>query len=76
LISGSSLISGSGLFSGELDRARLIRFELGEAARAALHAAHLLVRLPWGQPLHVKQLFFTLPWGQGLQSAQLPFTLP
>ena len=46
LISGSSLISGSGLISGELSGSRLTRSELGGAARAALHSAHLLVRLP------------------------------
>jgi|TARA_B110001469_G_scaffold110899_1_gene112801 hypothetical protein len=46
MVNGSCLISGSSLISGELDRSRLIRFELGGAARAVLHAAHLLFRLP------------------------------
>jgi hypothetical protein len=57
----SVLISGSSLTSGELDRSRLTRFELGAAARAVLHAAHLSFRLPWGQPLHAKQSLFRLP---------------
>ena len=46
LTSGSSLTSGSCLISGKLSGSRLIRFELGGAARAALHAAHLVFRLP------------------------------
>ena len=41
LISGACLISGSCLISGEVSGSRLIRFELGGSARAALHAAHL-----------------------------------
>jgi hypothetical protein len=46
LISGSCLTSGSSLFSGELSGSHLIRFELGGAALAVLHAAHLVFRLP------------------------------
>ena len=46
LISGSSLISGSCLISGELSGSRLTRFELGGAARAALHAAQFCFRFP------------------------------
>jgi len=46
LISGSCLISGSSLISGELSGSRLIRFEGGGSARAVLHAAHLVFRLP------------------------------
>ena len=46
LISGSSLISGSRLISGGLSGSRLIRFELGGAARAVLHAVHLSFCLP------------------------------
>jgi hypothetical protein len=34
------------LISGGLSGSRLTRFELGKAARAVLHAAHLLFRLP------------------------------
>jgi hypothetical protein len=45
-VNGSCLISGSGLISGELSGSRLTRFELGAAARAALHAAQLYFRLP------------------------------
>ena len=61
LISGSCLIAGSGLSSVEPDRSRLTRFELGGAARAALHAAHLRFSLPWGHGLHAAQSLFTLP---------------
>ena len=43
------------MISGELSVSRLIRFELGGSARAALHSAHLLFRLPWGQGLHFAQ---------------------
>ena len=46
MVNGCCLISGSCLISGELTFSRLIRFELGGAARAALHAAHLVFRLP------------------------------
>ena len=76
MVNGSCLISGSCFISGETERSRLIRFELGGSARAALHSAHLVFRLPWGQPLHATQLLFCLPWGQGLHAAQTFFTLP
>ena len=46
LISGSCLIPGSGLISGELSGSLLTRSELGRGAGAALHAAHLSLRLP------------------------------
>jgi len=46
LISGSSLTSGSCLISGEPSGSRLARFELGGAARAALHATQLCFSLP------------------------------
>ena len=39
----------------------LIRFELGASARATLHFAHLLFRLPWGQGVHTAQPSFRLP---------------
>jgi hypothetical protein len=39
----------------------LARFGFGASARAVLHAAHLVFRLPWGQPLHAVQLDFTFP---------------
>ena len=83
--------SGSCLISGELSGSRLIRFELGRSARAALHAMQFLFTLPWGQGvhtaelrfafplgqgLHFAQLLFKLPWGQGVHSTQLRFTLP
>ena len=55
---GSCLILGSSLICGELSGSRLIRFELGGSARAVLHAAQLVFRLPWGQPLQAKQLLF------------------
>ena len=45
-MNGSCLISGSSLISGELSGSRLTRFELGGAARAALHAAQLSFSLP------------------------------
>ena len=61
LISGSSLISVSCLISSELSGTRLMRFACGGAARAVLQAAHLVFRLPWGQPLHATQLLFSLP---------------
>jgi|TARA_B110000093_G_C12830843_1_gene351028 hypothetical protein len=70
------LISGAGLSSGELDRLRLTRFDLGGAARAALHSAQFLFTLPCGQGLHFTQLFFSLPWGQGLHAAQFFFSFP
>ena len=76
MVNGSCLISGSCLYSGELDRSRLTRFELGRAARAALHAAQLLFRIPCEQPMHATQSHFTLPCGQELQTAQLPFRFP
>ena len=68
--------SGSCLISGELSGSRLTRFELGGPARAALHAAQLPFRLPWGQGLHAAQFLFTLPWGQGLQPTHSYFRLP
>ena len=46
LISGSCFISGSRLISGERSGSRFTRFGLGGAARAALHAAQQLFRLP------------------------------
>ena len=46
LTSGSCLITGSCLISGELSGSRLTRFKLGGAARAVLHAAQLVFRLP------------------------------
>ena len=49
--SGSCLILGSCLISGELSGSRLIRFELGGAARAALHTAHQRFSLPCGHGL-------------------------
>ena len=61
LISGSCLTSGSGLISGELSGSRLIRFELGGAARAVLHAAQLLFRFPCEQPVHATQSFVIFP---------------
>jgi hypothetical protein len=64
------------LFSGELSGSHLIRFELGGAALAVLHSAHLVFRLPWRQPVHATQLSFCLPWGQGLHAAQAPFVFP
>ena len=69
-------MNGSCLISGKLSGSRLIRFELGGAARAALHAAHLVFHLPWGQPLHATQLLFCLPWGQGLHTTQHFFSFP
>ena len=57
LISGSSLISGSGLISSS----RLIRFDLGGAAPAVLHATHVLFRFPCEQPVHATQSIFTFP---------------
>ena len=44
--SGSYLISGSCLISGELSFSRLIHFELGGSARAVLHAAQFCFSLP------------------------------
>ena len=55
---------------------RLTHFALREAARAALHAAQLLFRIPCEQPVHATQSHFTLPCGQELQTAQLPFRFP
>jgi hypothetical protein len=57
------LISGDGvcLISGELSFSRLTRFELGAAARAALHAAQVYFSLPCGQGLHKAQFLFNLP---------------
>jgi hypothetical protein len=55
------MVKGSGLISGELSGSRLTHFELGGSACEVLHAAHLLFRLPWGQPLQSAQFFFTLP---------------
>ena len=69
-------MNGSCLISGELDRSRLTRFELGGAARAVLHAAQLFFTLPWGQGLHSAQLLFCFPWGQGVHAAQFHFNLP
>ena len=91
MVKGACLISGSGMISGERSGSRLIRFEIGGSARAALHTAQWSFRLPWdhtvhathlcfslpcGQGLHAAQLYFSLPWGQGLHSAQLLFRLP
>jgi hypothetical protein len=70
------MVKGSCLISGELSGSRLTRFELGGAARAVLHAAHIIFRFPWGQGLHNTQPCFSLPGGQGLHCAQLSFTLP
>ena len=61
LISGSCLIWGFCLTSGELSGSRLIRFELGGVARAALHASNLLFRLPCEQPVQSTQSRFSLP---------------
>ena len=46
MVNGSCFISGSCLISGELFGSRLTRFELGGAARAALHAAQFCFRFP------------------------------
>jgi hypothetical protein len=51
MVNGSCLISGS----------RLMRFELGGAARAVLHAAQLLFHFPCEQPVHATQSIFTFP---------------
>ena len=75
-MNGSYLILGSCLISGKLSGSRLIHFELGGSARAALHAEHLLFRLPCWHPLHSAQSGFRLPWRQRLHSTQLPFCLP
>ena len=61
MVNGSCLISGSSLISGELSGSRLIRFELGGAARADLHAAQRCFSLSCGQGLHAAQLHFSLP---------------
>ena len=44
--SGSCLISGSCLNSGELSGSHLIRFELDGSAHSVLHAAHMVFGLP------------------------------
>ena len=74
--SGSSLISGSCFTSGEPSFSRLIRFELGGSARAALHAVHFFFTLPRGQGLHATHMCSRLPCGQGVQSVHLFFSLP
>ena len=76
MVNGTCFISGSCLISGELSGSRLTGFDLGGAARASLHSAHLVFRLPWGQPLHATQSLFSLPCGQGLHCAQVLFRFP
>jgi len=46
MVNSSCLTSGSSLISGKRFGSRLTRFELGGAARAALHAAQLCFTLP------------------------------
>ena len=40
------MVNGSCLISGELDRSRLTRFDLGGIAHAVLHTAQLHFTLP------------------------------
>ena len=68
MISGSSLISGSCLISGELSGSRLTRFDLGGAARAALHTVQSSFRFPCGQAVHTKQPCFSFLCRHGLLS--------
>ena len=70
------MVNGSCLTSGELSGSRLTRFDLGGAARAALHTAHHPLCFPWEQGLQSAQLPFSVPCGQGLHSAHLAFRLP